>query len=70
MTSKSVPRACEYIDEVTLSYAEIKAVATGNLLIREKMELDNEVQRLKLLKRLMKVSVIRCRIIIWCAIQS
>lgn len=50
MTSKSVSRTCEDIDEATLSYAEIKAVATGNPLIREKMELDNDVQRLKLLK--------------------
>ncbi len=50
MTSKSVSRSCEDIDEATLSYAEIKAVATGNPLIKEKMELDNEVQRLKLLK--------------------
>ena len=50
MTSKSVSRSCEDIDEATLSYAEIKAVATGNPLIREKMELDNDVQLLKLLK--------------------
>lgn len=50
MTSKAVGRTCEDIDEATLSYAEIKAVATGNPLIREKMEVDNEVQRLKLLK--------------------
>ena len=50
MTSKSVSRTCEDIDEATLSYAEIKAVATGNPLIREKMELDNDVQRLRLLK--------------------
>ncbi|SEW00557.1 helicase-related protein [[Clostridium] fimetarium] len=50
MTSKSVSRTCEDIDEATLSYAEIKAVATGNPLIREKMKLDNDVQRLKLLK--------------------
>ena len=50
MTSKSVSRSCEDIDEATLSYAEIKAVATGNPLIREKMEIDNDVQRLKLLK--------------------
>ena len=50
MTSKAVSRTCEDIDEATLSYAEIKAVATGNPLIREKMEVDNEVQRLKLLK--------------------
>ena len=50
MTSKSVSRTCEDIDEATLSYAEIKAIATGNPLIKEKMELDNAVQRLKLLK--------------------
>ena len=50
MTSKAVSRSCEDIDEATLSYAEIKAVATGNPLIKEKMELDNDVQRLKLLK--------------------
>ncbi len=50
MTSKSISRTCEDIDEATLSYAEIKAVATGNPLIREKMEIDNDVQRLKMLK--------------------
>ena len=50
MTSKAVSRTCEDIDEATLSYAEIQAVATGNPLIKEKMELDNELQRLKLLK--------------------
>jgi len=50
MTSKAVSRTCEDIDEATLSYAEIKAVATGNPLIKEKMEIDNDVQRLKLLK--------------------
>lgn len=50
MTSKSISRTCEDIDEAALSYAEIKAVATGNPLIREKMELENDVQRLKLLK--------------------
>jgi len=50
MTCKSVSRSCEDIDEATLSYAEIKAVATGNPLIKEKMEIDNEVQRLKVLK--------------------
>ena len=38
MTSKAVSRSCEDIDEATLSYAEIKAVATGNPLIKEKME--------------------------------
>ena len=50
MTSKAVSRTCEDIDEATLSYAEIKAVATGNPLIKEKMEIDNDVQRLKMLK--------------------
>ena len=50
MTSRTVSRTCEDIDEATLSYAEIKAVATGNPLIKEKMELDNDLQRLKLLK--------------------
>ncbi len=49
-TSKAVSRTCEDIGEATLSYAEIKAVATGNPLIKEKMEIDNDVQRLKLLK--------------------
>jgi superfamily II DNA/RNA helicase len=50
MTSKGVSRTHEDVDEATLSYAEIKAVATGNPLIKEKMEVDNEVQRLRLLK--------------------
>ena len=49
-TVQTVSRSCEDIDEATLSYAEIKAVATGNPLIKEKMEIDNDVQRLKLLK--------------------
>lgn len=40
----------EYMEKATLSYAEIKAVATGTPMIREKMEIDNDVQRLKLLK--------------------
>lgn len=50
MTAKTVSRTCEDIDEATLSYAEIKAVATGNPMIKEKMQIDNDVQRLKLLK--------------------
>ena len=50
MTSRAVSRTCEDIDEATLSYAEIKAVATGNPLIKEKMQLENDVQRLKMLK--------------------
>lgn len=50
MTGKSVSRSCEDIDEAVLSYAEIKAVATGNPMIKEKMQIDNDVQRLKMLK--------------------
>ena len=50
MTSRAVSRTCEDIDEATLSYAEIKAVATGNPLIKEKMQLENDVQRLRMLK--------------------
>lgn len=50
MTSKSPVRSAEDIDETTLSYAEIKALATGNPHIKEKMELDTEVAKLKLLK--------------------
>ncbi len=50
MTSKSVSRTCEDIDDAAFSYAEIKAVATGNPLIKEKMQLENDVQRLKMLK--------------------
>lgn len=47
MTSRAVSRTCEDIDEAALSYAEIKAVATGNPRIKEKMQLENDVQRLK-----------------------
>ncbi len=50
MTSKSPVRSAEDIDETALSYAEIKALATGNPHIKEKMELDTEVARLKLMK--------------------
>lgn len=50
MTSRAVSRTCTDIDESVLSYAEIKAVATGNPMIREKMQLENDVQRLKMLK--------------------
>lgn len=50
MTSRAVSRTCTDIDESVLSYAEIKAVATENPLIREKMQLENDVQRLKMLK--------------------
>ncbi len=50
MTSKSPVRSAEDIDETALSYAEIKALCTGNPYIKEKMDLDIDVQRLKLLK--------------------
>ncbi len=50
MTSKSPVRSCEDIDETALSYAEVKALATGNPYIKEKMDLDIQVARLKLLK--------------------
>lgn len=50
MTSKSPVRSCEDIDESALSYAEVKALATGNPYIKEKMDLDIQVSKLKLLK--------------------
>ena len=51
MTAKSPARSVEDIDEVALSYAEIKALATGNPHIKEKMDLDIQVSRLQLLKQ-------------------
>ena len=50
MTSKSPVRSCDDVDEQALSYAEIKALCAGNPLIREKMDLDVDVARLKVLK--------------------
>lgn len=50
MTSKSPVRSAEDIDEASLSYAEVKALATGNPYIKEKMDLDIQVSKLKLLK--------------------
>ena len=50
MTSKSPVRACEDVDDTALSYAEIKALATGNPYIKEKMDLDIQISKLKLLK--------------------
>jgi N12 class adenine-specific DNA methylase len=50
MTSKSPVRACEDVDETALSYAEIKALCAGNPLIKEKIDLDIEVARLRLLR--------------------
>ncbi len=51
MTSKSPVRSCEDIDEAALTYAEVKALATGNPYIKEKMDLDIQVSKLKLLKQ-------------------
>ncbi len=50
MTSKTPARVAEDVDEASLSYSEIKALATGNPLIKEKMDLDNEVSKLKMLE--------------------
>ena len=50
MTSKSPVRSAEDIDEASLSYAEIKALASGNPKVKEKMELDTKVSKLKLAK--------------------
>ncbi|BCJ98380.1 helicase-related protein [Anaerocolumna chitinilytica] len=50
MSNKMVDRTCEDIDETVLSYAEVKALATGNPYIKEKMDIDTEVARLKMLK--------------------
>ena len=50
MTSKTPVRVAEDVDEASLSYSEIKALATGNPLIKEKMDLDNEVTKLKMLE--------------------
>ena len=50
MTSKSPARSCEDLDEAALSYAEVKALAAGNPMIKEKMDLDIQVARLRTLK--------------------
>lgn len=50
MTSKSPVSSCKDVDEVALTYAEVKALATGNPYIREKMDLDVQVSKLKLIK--------------------
>ncbi len=50
MTSKSPVRSCQDVDDVALSFAEIKALSAGNLMIKEKMDLDVEVAKLKILK--------------------
>lgn len=51
MTSGDIARSCTDVDEAVLNYAEMKAVASGNPLIKEKMEVDAEVTRLQLIKR-------------------
>ena len=50
MTSKSPVRSCEDVDEAALTYAEVKALATGNPYIKQKMDLDIQVSKLKLMK--------------------
>lgn len=50
MTSKAIPRIIDDCDETVLSYAEIKAIATGNPLFKEKMDLENQISKLKLLE--------------------
>ncbi|WP_228745443.1 hypothetical protein [Paenibacillus sp. S150] len=50
MTGRSISRSCQDADETVLSAAEVKAAAVGNPMLAEKMEVDNEVIRLKLLK--------------------
>ena len=50
MTSKSPVRSCDDVDEQALSYAEVKALCAGNPLIKEKMDLDVQVAKLKVLK--------------------
>ena len=59
MTSKSPVRSAEDIDETALSYAEIKMLATGNPYIKEKMDLDIQVQKLKMLKSNFSIREIR-----------
>ena len=50
MTSKSPARSADDLDDAALSYAEVKALAAGNPMIKEKMDLDIQVARLKTLK--------------------
>ena len=61
MTSKSPVRACDDIDEATLSYAEVKALCAGDDRIKQKMDLDIEVSKLKLLKSNHQSQQFRCR---------
>ena len=55
MTNKSPVRSCEDVDEAALTYAEVKALATGNPYIKEKMDLDIQVSKLKLMKETIPV---------------
>lgn len=50
MTSKTPVREAEDVDEVTLSYSEVKALATGNPLVKEKMEIENDIEKIKIAK--------------------
>ena len=59
MTSKAPVRSCEDVDETALSYAEVKALAAGNPEIKEKMELDVDVTKLKLLRSNFKSNLYR-----------
>ena len=56
MTSKSPVRSCDDVDEQALSYAEIKALCAGDPQIKEKMDLDVDVARLKVLLSLIHIS--------------
>ena len=57
MSSKSPVRSCEDVDEATLSYAEVKALCAGNPLIKEKMDLDVAVTKLKVSKEIGRAHV-------------
>lgn len=61
MTSKTPARSCEDLDEATLTYAEVKALCAGNPLIKEKMDLDNEVARLSTLRSATMRRSMNCR---------
>ena len=62
MTSKSPVRSCDDVDETALSFAEIKALCAGDPRIKERMDLDVEVARLKLMKLTIRASSTAWRI--------
>lgn len=64
MTSKSPVRSCQDVDEAALSYAEVKALATGNPKIKEKMDLDVQVTKLKMLKANYESNLFRRRMLL------